>query len=97
MNMSLHLNHVCLEGVILKTNMVLPGKDHQERASVKSDEIAFRTVLALSRSVYSAVRGIFFLSGGQKEEDATENLRAINEVKEVPRPWYLSYSFGKGL
>jgi len=47
--------------------------------------------------VVPALPGIFFLSGGQSEEQATLNLNAINLVKDIQRPWFLSFSFGRAL
>lgn len=37
-----------------------------------------------------------FLSGGQSEEDATENLNLINAIQ-GPKPWALTFSFGRAL
>ena len=52
------------------------------------------TVHNLKRHVPSLVPGIVFLSGGQSEVQATENLDAINRVG---GPWPLSYSYGRAL
>ena len=38
--------------------------------------------------------GIVFLSGGQTEVQATENLNAINQIG---GPWPLSFSYGRAL
>jgi len=38
-----------------------------------------------------------FLSGGQSEEDATINLNAINTVQGIPKPWKLTFSYGRAL
>ena len=43
--------------------------------------MAHLTLLALSRHVPAAVPGVFFLSGGQSEQMATDNLMAINTYK----------------
>ena len=51
---------------------------------------------ALRRTVPPAVPGIVFLSGGQSEEEATQNLNAINKYQ-VLKPWTLSFSFGRAL
>lgn len=51
---------------------------------------------ALRRTVPAAVPGIVFLSGGQSEEEATQNLNAMNKL-EVLKPWTLSFSFGRAL
>lgn len=58
--------------------------------------IAECTVAALRRTVPPAVPGIVFLSGGQSEEVATQNLNAMNKL-EVLKPWTLSFSFGRAL
>ncbi len=60
-----------------------------------SHEIADATVPCLLRTVPAAVPGIAFLSGGQSEIQATENLNAINQLG--PHPWQLSFSFGRAL
>ena len=52
---------------------------------------------ALSRHVPPAVPGIFFLSGGQTEEMATDNLRAINQTSSLARPWLTSFCYGRAL
>lgn len=57
-------NNVFFEGMLLKPNMVTPGSTHKDRKTITAEEIALRTVAALSRSVYPAVAGILFLSGG---------------------------------
>jgi fructose-bisphosphate aldolase class I len=92
---SLSEAHVILEGTLLKPNMVLPGKQSSSKAS--PDQIAKATVQALQRSTPPAVPGITFLSGGQSEEDATVNLNAMNALNLGPRPWRLSFSYGRAL
>ena len=67
---------VMLEGTLLKPNMVLSGKDAPNRAG--AEEVARRTVDCLMRNVPAAVPGIAFLSGGQSDEEATDNLRAMS-------------------
>ena len=53
---------------------------------------------ALSRHVPPAVPGVFFLSGGQTEEMATDNLRAINRSSVLlARPWLTSFCYGRAL
>jgi fructose-bisphosphate aldolase class I len=41
------------------------------------------------------VPGIVFLSGGQSDQQASENLNAINQPGE--QPWVLSFSYGRAL
>ncbi len=85
-----------LEGILLKPNMVLSGKDAADRAPAV--EVARRTVACLKETVPAAVPGIVFLSGGQSDDDATVNLDAINRhAAEVGAPWELSFSYGRGL
>lgn len=78
---------------LLKTNMVLPGKDCSDQASVQ--DVAERTVDCLRSVVPPAVPGVVFLSGGQSDEAATEHLNAINRLD--PQPWELSFSYGRAL
>ena len=85
---------VSLEGMILKPNMIIPGKDCVEKASV--EEVAVRTLKSFRRKVPAAVPGIMFLSGGQSEEDATAHLNAMNARNDLC-PWALSYSYGRAL
>jgi len=84
---------VALEGILLKPNMVLAAYDCPDQAG--AEEVAARTVACLRRAVPAAVPGIVFLSGGQTDEQATENLNAINKVD--PQPWVLSFSYGRAL
>ena len=89
-------HRVVLEGTILKTNMVLSGKDAADRADPR--EVAEKTLACLKRSVPAAVPGIAFLSGGQGDEEATVNLDAINRLaNEEGAPWELTFSYGRGL
>ncbi len=87
---------VDLRGTLLKPNMVISGKDAAERAD--ANEVAERTLDALMREVPAAVPGIVFLSGGQSDDEATENLDAISRAAEgMNTPWELSFSYGRGL
>jgi fructose-bisphosphate aldolase class I len=87
---------VFLEGSLLKPNMVLSGKDASPRAS--AGEVAEETLRCLRRGVPAAVPGVVFLSGGQGDDEATENLDAINRLALVRgAPWQLSFSYGRGL
>jgi fructose-bisphosphate aldolase class I len=91
---ALFIQRVSLEGMLLKPNMVLPGAESPDRASV--DEVASATLSVLRRRVPAAVPGIVFLSGGQDERRATAHLNAINSGA-GPRPWRLSFSYGRAL
>ncbi len=86
-------HRVALEGMLLKPNMVLPGKACPKPASV--EEVAEATVRCLLRVVPAAVPGIVFLSGGQSPEQATRHLNAMNAMGK--HPWELSFSYGRAL
>ncbi|MXY46152.1 MAG: fructose-bisphosphate aldolase class I [Chloroflexi bacterium] len=87
---------VDLRGTLLKPNMVVSGKDADDRAHAQ--EVAERTLDCLMREVPAAVPGIVFLSGGQSDDEATENLDAINRAADgMNAPWELSFSYGRGL
>ena len=85
--------NVVLEGMVLKPNMVVPGKECGKQNSV--EEVAEMTVKVLRRQVPGAVPGIAFLSGGQSEEEATAHLNAMNAMG--GNPWELSFSYGRAL
>jgi fructose-bisphosphate aldolase, class I len=89
---ALYAFDVHLRGTLLKPNMVIAGKGSSEQAS--TERIAEMTVHNLKRHVPSLVPGIVFLSGGQSEVQATENLNAINRIG---GPWPLSFSYGRAL
>jgi fructose-bisphosphate aldolase class I len=77
--------------------MVTPGSKNSKRATVTAEEIASRTVAALSRTVPPALVGVVFLSGGMSEEEASFNLNAMNKLTGIRRPWHLSFSYGRAL
>src|ERR1700723_3674781 len=84
---------VFLEGMVLKPNMVVPGKKSSQKAS--PEQVAEATVRTLKRQVPSAVPGIAFLSGGQGPAEATLHLSLINAAG--PLPWPLTFSYGRAL
>jgi fructose-bisphosphate aldolase class I len=90
----LHRQNVVLEHMILKPNMVIAAKDCRTQAS--PEQIAEQTIRCFQRTVPSAVPGIFFLSGGQSDEEASVNLNAIN-AKFKSLPWMVSFSYGRAL
>ncbi|XP_047330128.1 fructose-bisphosphate aldolase, cytoplasmic isozyme-like [Impatiens glandulifera] len=90
---ALNDHHVCLEGTLLKPNMVTPGSDGPR---VSPEVIAEHTIRALQRTMPPAVPAVVFLSGGQSEEEATVNLNAMNKLM-AKKPWTLSFSFGRAL
>jgi fructose-bisphosphate aldolase class I len=83
---------VKLEGMILKPNMVIDGKNAR-KASV--EEVAEKTVRCLKATVPATVPGIAFLSGGQSDEEATAHLSAMNAGYDMP--WQLTFSYGRAL
>jgi fructose-bisphosphate aldolase class I len=85
---------IALEGMLLKPNMVLAGKESDRQASVQ--EVATATLRCLRRHVPAAVPGIVFLSGGQHAQLATAHLNAINRLP-GPKPWKISFSYGRAL
>lgn len=91
----LYTQRIQLDGILLKPNMVISGLNCKTQASSK--EIAERSVACFNRTVPSAVPGLVFLSGGQSEVHATENLNAMNLIPSSQRPWELSFSYGRAL
>ena len=89
----LYYAKVALEGMVLKPNMVVPGKKSGKKAPV--GEVAERTVKILKNCVPGAVPGIAFLSGGQSDEEATAHLDAMNKIGGLP--WALTFSYGRAL
>jgi fructose-bisphosphate aldolase, class I len=90
----LYAQRVEFEGMLLKPNMVVPGKKHSSYP-VAPEAVADKTISCFRTVVPAAVPGIVFLSGGQGEEEATANLNAINQ--RGPHPWQLSFSYGRAL
>ena len=90
---ALHRHNVVLELMILKPNMVLPGKECRR---AEPDEVATATLKVLRRTVPVAMPSINFLSGGQGPEEASINLNAINQHA-PDAPWKLSISYGRAL
>ena len=87
------LHNVDLKGIILKPNMILPGNKSSDKIS--NEEVAKLTLECLKNSVPSEVPGIAFLSGGQSEIEATENLNLINKNNNTN--FIMSYSYGRAL
>jgi fructose-bisphosphate aldolase class I len=87
------LHKVDLTGVILKPNMILPGDKSKDKIS--KEEISSKTLECLKNSVPKEVPGIAFLSGGQSEIQATENLNLINKNNNTD--FIMTYSFGRAL
>ena len=87
------LHKVDLSGIILKPNMILAGS--QSRSKILSEEVAQKTLDCLKNSVPSEVPGIAFLSGGQTEIEATENLNLINKYNNTN--FIMTFSYGRAL
>ena len=87
------LHKVDLKGIILKPNMILAGNKSKDKIS--NEEVAKLTLKCLKKSVPSEVPGIAFLSGGQSEIEATENLNLINKHNDTN--FIMSYSYGRAL
>ena len=85
--------NVSFEHLILKTSMVVSGKDCPRQAGV--DEVAERTVRVLKRAVPAAQPGVVFLSGGQSDVAATAHLNAMAAMKGLP--WPLTFSYSRAL
>ena len=89
----LKLHKVDLKGTILKPNMILPGNKSKNKSNTK--EIAKMTLKCLKENVPNDVPGIAFLSGGQSEIEATQNLNEINKINDTN--FLMSFSYGRAL
>jgi fructose-bisphosphate aldolase, class I len=89
----LRIQRVEFDGMVLKPNMVVPGKKSPRQSSV--EEIAEKTIRLLKACVPAAVPGIAFLSGGQSDVEATAHLDAMNRIGNLP--WRLTFSYGRAL
>tara|TARA_B100000029_G_scaffold273279_1_gene268060 strand:+ start:73 stop:1083 length:1011 start_codon:yes stop_codon:yes gene_type:complete len=88
------INHkIDLSGIILKPNMILDGANAEKK--ITNEEVANLTLKCLQESVPSEVPGIAFLSGGQTEIEATENLDLINKKNNTK--FIMTYSYGRAL
>jgi fructose-bisphosphate aldolase class I len=87
------LHKIDLSGIILKPNMILAGTTSNKKIS--SEEVAKLTLKCLKENVSSDVPGIAFLSGGQTEIEATENLNLINKYNDTN--FIMTYSYGRAL
>jgi fructose-bisphosphate aldolase class I len=97
---------VVMEGVILKSSMVLPGKKSGQKASPA--EVAKETIEVFKQTLPENLAGVVFLSGGQGDVEATENLNAMNHSaglrvhgtainQDGDLPWPLTFSFARAL
>jgi len=89
----LKLHNVNFKGTILKPNMILPGSKSKNKSNAK--EIAKMTLKCLKENVPTEVPGLAFLSGGQTEIEATQNLNEINKINDTN--FALTFSYGRAL
>ena len=89
----LAIQKISLKGIVLKPNMIVPG--FKSSTKVTSEEIAKKTLDCLKKNVPSDVPGIAFLSGGQSEQESTNNLNSINKINDTN--FLITYSFGRAL
>ena len=89
----LMIHKIDLSGIILKPNMILAGTTSDKKIS--SEEVAKLTLKCLKENVPTDVPGIAFLSGGQTEVEATENLNLINKYNDTN--FIMTYSYGRAL
>jgi fructose-bisphosphate aldolase class I len=87
------LHNIDLSGIILKPNMILAGASSDKKIS--NEEVAKLTLKCLKENVPSDVPGIAFLSGGQSEVEASENLNLINKYNDSN--FIMTYSYGRAL
>jgi len=87
------VHKIDLTGIILKPNMILAG--NKSKNKITNEEVSSKTLECLKRSVPNEVPGIAFLSGGQSEIEATENLNLINKNNDTN--FIMTYSYGRAL
>jgi fructose-bisphosphate aldolase class I len=87
------VHKIDLTGIILKPNMILAG--NKSKNKIANEEVASKTLECLKKSVPKEVPGIAFLSGGQSEIEATENLNLINKSNNTD--FIMTYSYGRAL
>ncbi len=87
------LHKIDLSGIILKPNMILAGNNSKNKIS--NEEVAVKTLECIKNSVPTEVPGIAFLSGGQSEIEATENLNLINKKNNTS--FIMTFSYGRAL
>ena len=91
----LYKQHILLDGMLLKPNMILPGLDCSIQNN--NEAIAEATIKLLLKAAPAAVPGIAFLSGGQSAELASARLNAMSNPFKSVFPWALTFSFGRAL
>ena len=87
------IHKIDLTGIILKPNMILAG--NKSKNKISNEEVSSKTLECLKKAVPNEVPGIAFLSGGQSEIEATENLNLINKNNNTN--FIMTYSYGRAL
>jgi fructose-bisphosphate aldolase class I len=87
------IHKIDLTGIILKPNMILAG--NKSKNKISNEEVSLKTLECLKKTVPNEVPGIAFLSGGQSEIEATENLNLINKNNNTN--FIMTYSYGRAL
>ena len=87
------VHKVNLKGIVLKPNMILNGSESGKKNI--TEEVAEKSLDCLKRNVPKEVPGIAFLSGGQSELEATENLNSINKINDTK--FAFTFSYGRAL
>ena len=89
-------HRVDVSAIVLKPNMVISGTDARDRADAET--VARKTLRCFKDLIPVSMPGIAFLSGGQGDDESTENLDAINKLaNEEGAPWELTFSYGRGM
>jgi fructose-bisphosphate aldolase class I len=90
---ALKQNSVYIPGMILKTSMVISGKDSEKKSA--PEEVARMTIQCFKEKIPADIGGIVFLSGGQDDEEAVLNLNAMHTMSALP--WPLTFSYGRAI
>jgi fructose-bisphosphate aldolase class I len=85
--------NVFMSGIILKTSMVISGKNAPEKAG--AEKVAEQTLKCLKKHLPADIGAIVFLSGGQSEEDSTIHLNLMHQMGTLP--WNLSFSYSRAI
>lgn len=93
----LKLMNVYLEGIVLKPNMIICGKNCIKSCSKEAEKVADYTLECLLETVPKEVPGIAFLSGGQSSDLATKHLALMNQKLKESEIWNLTFSYGRAL
>ena len=89
------MQHVLLEGIVLKPNMIISALNCNDQADI--NKVAELTFKCLKDNVPSDVPGIAFLSGGQSSDLASAHLNAMNKKYSNEMPWNVTFSYGRAL